>query len=293
MPWRTFLKLTRKALRFAISRPIQRFNIENRAKDHLGVDAKYFKPAPRITAPSSQPAGPLLTARDEKLITGASKLEVTKQITITEPNCDTKQKQHRPLPTSTNLPLQDPTAIWVAKKIPPGRLDLNKLQELMLNKLADDEFWSPKVIADKYKIKEEYAASLTKYLKQIRIRVSPRMARALDTVGLHDEYYQAAKHIVYHVDNSLRNEFDRQFDEMYLPNEQLDPEVKEVLEPFSKQLISKPGETSKKLVKRPEPLRISALNQRHEEESSPALNGRAKLKLDAPKDSSKSSANVT
>lgn len=230
------------------------------------------------------------TEKDDSLVReAANKLEVTKKVIRLEINegRDRKmveieegekeigntdgeivaQEGSRPLPKCTNLDLADPADIWIAKKTPPGRINLDMLQEMMINKLADDQYWTPKVVADRYQIKEEYAESLLKYLKQIRVIVSPRVARALDYTGLNNPAYQATKHIVYHVDKSLRNDIDKQFDNMYLPTDQPGEEIKSLIEPSS--IIElEPGNREAKLVgakpkvkKTPKPLQISPLNR--------------------------------
>lgn len=144
---------------------------------------------------------------------------------------DSRSKPHRPLPTAVNLPLQDVAYMWHVDKVPPGRLSLVKLQELMINKLADEEYWTPKMISEKYDINEEYAEKVTSHLKHIRIVVSPKQAKNLDLVGRQNPQFQATKHVIYYVDPALRSEEDRQFDATFLPDKEDLPEsVKNVLE---------------------------------------------------------------
>ena len=300
-----------KALRYSIRRPLQRFNIANRAKNFLGEDAKHFMPAPRAIGAVSK-LGPIQyphlegggsfkslrqrrlealqsrrqkaiesthshdhglqrafseTEKDDNLVIEASnKLEVVKTVklvTSQQPNAPDKEltkTTDRPLPKLTNLPLQNLSSIWNIDKTPPGRLSLNSIQEMMLNKLADVDHWTPKRISETYNIKEEYAESLLKYLKQVRIIISPAMAKNLDYIDRNNPTYQATKHIVYYVDKSLRSEQDRQYDKMYLPTDEIDPEIRELLEVDSLKDRRESEEKIRKLFKRPEPLRIGPLN---------------------------------
>lgn len=205
-------------------------------------------------------------------------------------------KSHRPLPKLVNLDLSDPASIWQVDKVPLGRLDLNKLQELMINKLADDEgHWTSKKISDVYNIKEEYAENIISYLKQIRIIISPHIKTCLDQTASNDPRYQATKDIIYVVDYTLRNETHRKFDETFLPTDQLEPEVQKVLEggkvaeqlkPASKYM--QPDIRLTKLYKRPEPLKLThSINEpepetkllTHKDESKSIVSGR---KLMAP-----------
>lgn len=136
----------------------------------------------------------------------------------------------RNLPTLTSLQLSDPSVIWHVDKVPEGRIDLNSLQELMINKLADTEYWTPERIAERYRIKPEYASLLTKYIQQMRIVISPRMKNLLDYVARDDPLYQATKDTLYIVDRNLRSELDKRYDKMFLPGEEeLDERVREVL----------------------------------------------------------------
>lgn len=228
---------------------------------------------------------------DHLIIDASNKLEVTKTVIKIEPpdkqvqqlpESDTGDniKLQRPLPKSTNLQLSDLASIWAVEKVPRGRLDLNMLQEIMINKLGDDAYWTPKMIAEKYNIKESYAESLFKYLKQIRIVVSPRMSKALDYVGRNDPSYQATKHLIYFVDKRLRTNLDKKYDSMYSPGEQLDEEVRE--------LIDSPNEIAKatgsnlerqKRIARPAPLRIAPINQPVHKESERRIK-----RLESPKD---------
>lgn len=336
----TFFKLVGKAIRFSISRPLQRFNIANRAKKYIGEEAKYFTPAPRaigaltlkgstqyphlqelsrfksvkqrrldaiaernqkllekssaahsdggssedsltntnqITTGGSNKSFSEIKQDDELVIETSNKLPAIRTVTIPN-NTSVKQsstdgedvakdtqlleKPHRPMPTSTNLQLSDPALIWHVDKVPPGRLDLKKLQELMINKLADDEYWTPKKIAETYNIKEEYAENIVGYLRQIRIILSPRVAKTLDYIARNDPVYQATKNIIYHVDNSLRSQADKQSDKTFLPTDELEPEVRAVLDGGQLQPKShQPDPRLTSLFKRPAPLRIRALNR--------------------------------
>jgi Fe-S cluster biosynthesis and repair protein YggX len=312
----TFFKLVGKALRMAVNRPIQRFNIFNRAKKYLGPDAEYFMPAPRAIGALSQ-AKPsqyphlegkssfksikqkrlnAIAERNQKLLTNeannnqnlsesnenlvqettksfsetknddklvinvSNKLPVIKTVTRLETSSTPPEqlaeqdKPHRPLPKSTNLQLSDPAVIWCVDKVPPGRLDLSKFQELMINRLADENYWTPKQIAETYNIKEEYAEGLIKYYKQIRIIISPRIAQNLDYVARNDPAYQATKHIIYHVDKSLRSDFDKQCDATFLPTDKLDPEIRALLDAGAVQ------PRRQQAIARPVPLRIRSIN---------------------------------
>lgn len=270
---RTFFRLVGKAFRMTVNRPLQRFNIANRARKHLGVDAKYFKPAPRAISPgfkSISSSSSIIksfseTINDDRLVIEASNsLPVIKTVIkneLSSPDLVKQEKPARPLPKSSSLQLSDPAVIWHVDKVPPGRLDLNKLQELMINKLADDDYWTPHKIAEVYNIKEEYAENITKYFKQIRIIISPGLAKNLDYVARNDPVYQATKHIVYHVDKSLRSEHDKQFDATFLPTDNPDPEIKELLEASALQRRQQPDLRLTQLVKRPKPLKIGSVNE--------------------------------
>lgn len=233
-------------------------------------------PSGSTSESDKQPKSFSETENDDDLIIEASnKLEVTKTVIKIDPP-DNQQKQllsdgdsnvvdsrssvelQRALPKCTNLQLSDPATIWAVEKVPKGRLDVNMLQEIMINKLADEAYWTPEKIADKYNIKQSYAESLFKYLKQIRIVVSPRMAKNLDYVGKNDPAYQAAKHLIYFVDKRLRSDSDKKYDKMYLPHEQLDEEVKEVIDSPSE--VTAIDERLKKIA-RPAPLRIGPINR--------------------------------
>lgn len=289
----TFIKLLNKAIKFAIARPIQRYNIENRSKKYLGPDAKNFMPAPRAIGAMSQIDKPvqyphlqsgfksmrqkrleasksmgtsmvpsetekinsILTKSfseteldDDLVIKAASRLAVNKSVKIIEDKSEYaallkdssesdmtalgEPKKGRPLPTSVNLPLQDPASIWEIKKTPPGRLNLNMLQELMIHKLSDGEYWTSQRLAEHYNIREDYAEKLTKYVKQIRMIIPPTVAKNLDYLNRDNEAYKATKDIIYYVDNSLRTEYDRKYDDTFDPeNDQLDESVKKVLAP--------------------------------------------------------------
>lgn len=235
------------------------------------------------------------TASDDNFIRQlSSKLEVTKSVTnlgvpqrnhgmlplpsssqITDgneadPSSDVSGPSSRPLPKCTNLDLSDPASIWIMDKVPKGRLNLNMLQEIMVNKLADDKHWTTKVVAEKYDVKEEYVESLLKYLKQIQIIVSPQMAKMLDYAGRNDPVYQATKHIVYHVDKRLRSDVDKKYDKMFLPSEQLDDEVRSLLdEPGALQVERANRRLS--VQAKPEPLRLAPINRETNQESSQRL----------------------
>lgn len=269
----TFLKLVNKAFKFAVMRPIQRFNIYNRARNYLGPDAKYFRPAPRAIGSSmvqtealvSSPKSFSATEEDDILIKQTSNKIEVKKLLVSPPAIggDNKVGPLRPLPKLTKLDRRDPADIWNVDKTPPGRLSLHMLQELMLNKLGDDKHWTPKMLAERYKIREEYAESLVKYLKQVRIVVSPRTAMFLDYVGRENPTYQAAKHIVYHVDKSLRNDVDKMYDKMYLPTDQIDKEIREMVTQDDGLVPTQQFDEIAKvrrLVKRPAPLRLSPVN---------------------------------
>lgn len=342
----TFFKLVGKAIRFSVSRPLQRFNIYNRAKKYLGEDAKYFAPAPRAIGAlskigpsryphlegggyfksikqkrlealqnrhqktieshlpdransSAQPSATIATAKsfsetradDNMIIELSNKLPVVKIVTKVENQknqLDTnnlKKSSSRPLPKLTNLPLQDPASIWVVDKTRPGRLSLEQLQELMINKLADDLYWTPKKISETYNIKEEYAENLIKYLKQIRIIISPRIAKLLDYTARNNPVYQATKHVIYHVDKSLRTETDRQFDNMYLPTDEIDEEIRELINAGAMQARQQPDPSLRALIKRPQPLRLNPINK-FPEISSQEFDEQMKprKKLEAPSD---------
>lgn len=164
-------------------------------------------------------------------------------------------KSSRPLPKLTNLDLRDPASIWHVDKVPPGRLDLNKLQELLLNKMGNADHWTPKLISEAYNIKEEYAENLITYLKQIRVVVSPRVAKVLDYVNRANDEYNQTKHIVYVIDKSLRDELDRSMDDTFLPEDELDESIRELLD------ASQLEDERRRLEEKPiEQLRIGALN---------------------------------
>lgn len=272
-----FFSLCGQAYRFLVMRPLQRFNIENRAKDYLGPEAKHFEPAPRFKSVSqgrtrkkelslqTEPTNSSIqTELEDKYVVSLAKRMEVKKVVLGSRN-ESSTETHRPLPKSTNLPLNDPASIWIVNKVPPGRLDLNMLQELMLNKLADDKLWTPKALSERYNIKEEYAEQLTKYLKHIRLIVSPRMKKIMDLTGRNNPLYQASKDFVYIVDKRLRNETDRQFDDMFLPDEEWPDEVKAVLDPPGTVIkIDNKSVVAQQIAyqsKRPAPLRIKPSNE--------------------------------
>lgn len=340
----TFFKLVGKAIRFSISRPIQRFNIYNRSKKYLGGDAKYFMPAPRAIGALSQSSisqyphlegsSPFksvkqrrmeaIARRNQRLLEGttaieesakglspktnssvrsfsetkqddkvvietSNKLPVIKTVTIVEnpkradaaaSDNEVSARPPRPLPTSTNLQLSDPAVIWRVDKVPPGRLDLDKLQQLMINKLADDAYWTPKQLSETYNISEKYAANITEYFKQIRIIISPGIANKLDYVARNDPRYQACKDIIYYVDPSLRTPLERQYDDTFLPTDELDPEVRRVLQGSQRQMTPDPRLTG--LIKRPKPLRFEPENRPTRTSQIIDDGARRRLRLKAP-----------
>lgn len=319
MSLKGFIKLAGKAIRFTLYRPIQRFNVSNRAKKYLGPDAKAFMPAPRAIGslveqggkPSQYPhleSKGFLSVRQRRLqalsrdedrkqledpksnttkslpskareennlvIEAATKLSIIKTVTklnlreletTLESNRardeettalqDPKKQFDRPMPKLTQLQIS-PTNIWETEKVPPGRISLNMLQELMLNKLADDEYWTTQVIAERYNIKEEYAEKLIKYLKQIKFVIPPRVAYTLDYIARDDPIYQATKDLIYYVDPALRSERDRMFDATFLPEDDLDENVRRLIGFDS---LDKPK--PKLVMVRPEPLRIEPMNK--------------------------------
>jgi len=175
------------------------------------------------------------------VIDTAQKLPVIKTIVKKSPQTSVEQevqstdlihsnkKPPRPLPKAVNLNLQDQTVIWSIDRVPPGRLDLNKLQEIMVNKLADDEYWTPSMIAKTYDIKEKYAENLIHYLKQIRVVISPRMKKILDYTNRTNDAYNATKDTIYLVDPRLRTELDRSVDKTFLPEDELDDNIRQLL----------------------------------------------------------------
>lgn len=332
MSLKTFIKLTGKAIRFTLYRPIQRFNVANRAKKYLGPDAKAFMPAPRAIGSLVAQGGKasqyphlegkgFLSVRQRRLqalsrdrdkhekledssagttkrlpdrvrdennlvIEAASKLSIIKTVTkldMNELNAtidgnkagdsettaleDPKQRQmDRPLPKLTQIQ-RDPNNIWATDKVPPGRISVNMLQELMFNKLADDSYWTTQVIAERYNIKEAYAENLITYLKQIKFVLPPRVAHTLDYIARNDPVYQATKDLIYFIDPSLRTSNDRKYDGTFLPEDDLDENVRRLLG-FDTVDRSRP----RAVMVRPEPLRVSALNQQkleHPEKEEP------------------------
>lgn len=259
MPLSGLKRIVLGFFKFTIARPLQRFNIENRMLKYLGPDSKYFKPSPRAGDKYYQQLEKPQLGDDKFVIAASNKLEVTK--TVVKVDSD-QIPSTRPLPTSTRLQLQDIRSIWVADKIPPGRLSLDMLQEIMLNKLADENYWTPDRVAERYQIKSEYAENLLNHLKQIRIVISPHMKKLLDYTAKDDPVYQQAKHLVYIVDKDLRNDIDKQYDKMFLPEDELNEEVRSLIEPAPshKQLDSAMSAYSR-LVKKVEPLRLEPLNK--------------------------------
>lgn len=162
------------------------------------------------------------------IIEASNKLKVTKKL---ETVSDQSSVSTKPLPKLTSLQLQDPVNIWIVDKVPPGRLDINKLQELMLNILADENYWTIDKIVDSYGIAKEYAESITKNIKQIKIIISPRLYYNLEYVGRNNPTYQATKHLIYNVDASLRTEEDKVYDGLFEPNHP-DPEIQRLINPM-------------------------------------------------------------
>lgn len=338
----TFIKLVKKAVRYATVRPLQRFNVANRSKKYLGPDAKHFKPAPRAIGvmsrlegkPPQYPhiaEGGFISVRQRRLQAmqrdtllptqsdGGLSVPIRKSFSVSEDddslirdnsdrlrvlktvariatpgklldkppvqpiansssnpepedqNSSLPAKPSRSLPKLTSLQLDNPLFIWVVDKVPPGRISLSSLQELTLNKMADSEYWTPERLAEKYNVKPEYAGLLTDYVSSMKLLVPPRIKYLLDYIGHADPVYQATKDIVYEVDISLRNESDKRYDAMFLPEEEeLDDRVKQVLGPikrpeieesdFVKVISDETGSAEKKLLRKPEPLRISPMN---------------------------------
>lgn len=292
----TFVKLVVKAFKFTVSRPLQRFNIENRAVKYLGPDAAKYSPAPRAIGPISGlslrelPRYPGFKSVSGKRADDHLVIEASNKLTVIKTESTPKQIEagNRPLPKSTDLQLQDLSAIWETTRVPPGRLNLNMLQEIMINKLADPN-WTSKAIAEEYNIREEYAEKLIGHLRQFRIRISPRVARNLQLVGMDNPAYQAAKHLIYHVDNSLRSDIDRKFDSMYSPSDNLPDDVREVIDsPGSLQLEQQKQLASARRMRleRPAPLRIAPSNVIKSDSSQP-------LKLPGAKDQSKENTSLS
>lgn len=173
----------------------------------------------------------------------------------------------RPLPTSTNLPLQDISVIWETTRVPRGRISLMQLQELLINKLADENYWTPERVSEQYGIKLDYAATILQYYKQIRIIMPPRVYKALEYTQHNDPVFQATKDLVYEVDVSMRNELDKKCDETFLPTDQLSEEIMTVLN--RKPVLPGTVEEEKMLkekdkprtITHPGPLPVKALNE--------------------------------
>lgn len=315
MPLSRLIGFVGKILRSLTVKPMQRYNVYNRALKYLGPDAKRFFPAPRAIG---NPDGikslpyPHLSAKgrrglaqkkpalfglfnnnksqllqesqskNEFVVDASNKLEVTKTVVVNPQPMPTSQssepveelvdiqkgpssalelaKKKRPLPRSTIMQRDDARVIWDCDKAPPGRLTLNDLQELMVNKLADAEHWTPKVLADRYNIKEEYADQLLNSIKQIRIVISPRLSVLMDYVGRDDQVYQATKNTIYIVDNRLRSDTDKIYDKMFLPDEKLAPEVDQLIDPPTDpqqlQILTRTSAMFDSLVRKPEPLKL-------------------------------------
>lgn len=346
----TFLKIVNKAFKFTISRPLQRFNIEDRSVKYLGPDSKKWQPSPRAIGPISGlslkelPKYPHLTPgyksisqkrrdaiesgksaeeqpvqaklksysedkEDDNLVIEAlNKIDVIKTVARVGPTLNPKQIEsgyeqqntnigdetdgqlkpsHRPLPKLTDLPRQDLRSIWEVERTPPGRMNLNMLQELMINKLADHVYWTSKAIAERYNIREEYADKLVSSLKQIRIRLSPRMAKNMDYVGRMNPEYMAMKDLIYHVDKSMRTELDKKYDSMYSPKDDLPDDVRQLIDsPGALQLPSKQGLTAQReKYERPAPLRLAPSNVKDPSQVKPKIkqNPEELKKLEAPK----------
>lgn len=176
-------------------------------------------------------------------------------------------KPSRPLPKLTSLQMDDPTFIWQVDHVPPGRLSLSSFQEMMLNKMADKDYWTPDRLSERYNIKLQYASLLTQYVNPMKVIIPPRIKFALDYVCHKDPVYQATKDIIYEVDTSLRSELDKKYDSMFLPEDELDEKVRQVIGPIKRPQIEKSEhvkvksvEQSQETARQPEPLRIQPLN---------------------------------
>lgn len=225
----------------------------------------------------------LSSNNDERFIKLESESSNNKLAEISQQN-----KPARPLPKLSSLPMSNPADIWSVDKTPPGRLSLIQLEEMMINKLSDNEgYWTPEKVAEKYNIKKEYAQTLFKYMKHLKIYVSPRIAHLMDYTNRDNPTYLATKDIIFIVDNSLRDECDRQFDKTFLPSDQLPEEVGRVLElepePEAKsheikswdsdlkkeKSIGEIKEDYLKLRRKVEPLRVRSLNKPRPQEREP------------------------
>lgn len=341
---KTVIKLIGKAFRFTLQRPIQRYNVANRAKKYLGPEAKHFMPAPRAIGSLADRGGKpsqyphlegkgffslrqrrleslnrdreqdslLVNSTDSRLkelsggteksdynliIEASNKLSIIKTVTkldldelkltldsnkspedemhttaLDDPNRETNQI-NRPLPKLTNVQNTDPQHIWSTDKVPPGKISLNMLQELMLNKLADDEYWTGERIAERYNIKEVYAENLTKYLTQIKFVLSPRVAHLLDYIARDDPLYKATKDKIYYVDPHLRTKEDRKYDDTFLDEDDIGDDLRRLI--GFKTLDKSPP---KFIMQKPEPLRIDPMNKSKQEQVELEL----KKKLQSP-----------
>lgn len=204
------------------------------------VQTKRLQAMDKYNLVESTPQQSIEVEKDRFIIDTSKRLEVNKivheenipmSIQVKSKDDNTKVSTHRPLPKLTSLQLSDPASIWVVNKTPPGRLNLDQLQEIMINKLADnDNYWTPERIASRYKIKEKYAESLCNYLKHITIHISPKLANLMDYTSRDDPLFQATKHIIYVVRSDLRSDEDKKYDKMYLPTDQPPTEtVKELI----------------------------------------------------------------
>lgn len=201
-----------------------------------------------------------------KLTLDSNKSEVEPTAALEEP------AKHRPLPKLTNLQ-RGPQDIWSTDKVPPGKISLNMLQELMINKLADDEHWTAERIAERYNIKEAYAENLTKYLKQIKFVLSPRVAYLMDYIARDDPVYKATKDMIYYVDPLLRTKEDKMYDDTFLDEDELEEHVRRLIGYRSLQK-AKPSF----IMQAPQPLRIDPVNKTKQQQ----IESDERKKLQAP-----------
>lgn len=185
--------------------------MESRAQRYLGPDAPKFKLAPKAIKYEIKRTGQPIS--DESFVIGEAKKLVVNKIDAPQAStqCD-KDRALRPLPVARNLPLEDPLNIWFVHKLPYGRLDLEKLQELLYNRLADGDYWSAKMISEKYKLNIDHAINLTKYVAAHKIICSPKVYNNLELVCLNNKFYQQIKSFAVEVDESLRTESDKRLD---------------------------------------------------------------------------------
>jgi hypothetical protein len=188
----------------AVNRPIQRFNIFNRAKKHLGEDAKYFMPAPRAIGSLSQ-IKPSLYPHLE----GQSGFRSIKQKRLEA----IKKRNETLLERTTN---ENQALLSSNSEVPTVTKSFSET-------INDDRL----II--------QAGNSLPQVIKTVTTIEPQTKAPSSDLVN--------------------------QVDATFLPTDQLEPEVRELLDAGAVQPRHQPDPRLTQLVKRPKPLQLNPINR--------------------------------